>query len=100
MFLTTDDEQLLFLAIFSGLGWFWVDAHDPEGDGIYTESRTRSLLSYNNWSPWEPNFLNSEKCAYVATHSTKWNNNRCSNTVPILCEYDLIWFNCKYIYVI
>ena len=77
-------------AIFLDTWWFWVDAHDSEGDGIYIESRTGSPLSYSNWSPGEPNLFTSEKCAYMGTLSKRWNNNRCSITVPIICEHTLI----------
>ena len=88
--LSTMSPDFIFAALFFEKNWLWVDAHDPEGDGIYSESRTGSRLSYQNWRPQEPNSLTIEKCAYMDTHSTGWNNTPCNNIVPIVCEYDLI----------
>ena len=82
--------NIFFSAIFLDTRWFWVDAHDPDGDGIYTESRTGSPLSFSNWRPGEPNSFTSEKCVYMGTLSKGWNNNQCKETVPILCEHTLI----------
>ena len=74
-----------------GWGWVWVDAHDPDGDGVYIQSRTGLALPFENWKAGEPNNLSVEKCGYLATEYLSWNNVRCGDDVPIVCEYDIVW---------
>ena len=83
--------KICLLAIFKNKGWLWVDAHDPDGDGVYSQSRTGMVLPFNNWSRGEPNNLNVEKCGYMNTQSSAWNNGQCWLNVPIICEYDIAW---------
>ena len=79
------------LAIFSNKGWLWVDAHDPDGDGVYNQSRTGMALPFNNWNAGEPNNWNVEQCGYMNTENSRWNNAQCWYDVPIICEYDIVW---------
>ena len=70
-------------------GWVRVDAHDPNGDRRYTQARTGSLLPYANWLPGEPS--TPGHCVYIGTGGGKWNDEGCDITIPIVCEYDIIW---------
>ena len=88
--LPSTNTYVIFSDLFYQKGWLWVDAYDPEGNGIYTNSRSGSRLAYHNWRTGEPNALATDKCGYMHTRSTGWNNIPCNTNAPIICEYDLI----------
>ena len=68
--------------------WLWVDAYDPNGDNVYTQSRTGLLLPYDNWGTGEPN--GRGQCGYINMYYATWDDTPCSVVVPIICEYDII----------
>ena len=76
-----------FLAIMVSvdIGWVWVDAHDPDGDGVYSQSRTGMVLPFDNWKAGEPNNLGVEQCGYMLTRTLGWNNGQCWLDIPIIC---------------
>ena len=84
-------QTFYVLAAFADHGWFWVDAHDPDGDNQFSQSRTGLALPYSSWASGEPSYIN-QKCAYMDAHTTNWNDVNCGTEIPFICEYNfLIW---------
>ena len=73
----------------NGFDRYWVDAYDPAGNGSYMQSHTGLPLTYFNWQSGEPNYLSLEKCAWMSVQDNKWMNDRCTDSMSVMCEH---WF--------
>ena len=69
-----------------------MDAHDPDGDNQFSQSRTGLALPYSNWRNRQPSSIHT-KCACIYTTTMDWNDVRCGITGPFICEYDLNWIS-------
>jgi len=52
---------------------------------------TVSTMTYTNWHPSEPNYMNGkESCMHLwSAQSYKWNDERCESAFCSVCEVDM-----------
>ncbi|XP_053677345.1 perlucin-like [Anopheles nili] len=61
--------------------WIWISRNKPVG----------SLDGYTNFNSGEPNNLGTsgENCLTI-NYNFQWNDLPCDNTIPYVCEYDIL----------
>jgi hypothetical protein len=66
---------------------WWIGASDigNEGTFVWTDG---SPVTYDNWRPGEPNDIGGEDCVELSTVLEGWNDARCTNPHPFVCEAD------------
>lgn len=63
---------------------FWIGLSDAARENQWKWS-DRTELSFNMWSPGEPNNSGNEDCAHVRPDGN-WNDERCSDKIAFICE--------------
>ena len=85
-----------------GMRNFWIGLNDINHEGRFVWA-SGSTSRYRNWNGKEPNNLGNEDCVQILTNS-KWNDNKCGNGYPYVCEIDTIrdrvaYGDAKYVFV-
>lgn len=69
-----------------GMKYAWIGINDSAQEGRWMLSNGLGAIKYSNWSRGEPNNLGSEHCAMVYGSSGLWNDSKCGNKYPYVCQ--------------
>uniref|UniRef100_A0A3B5A5J2 C-type lectin domain-containing protein n=1 Tax=Stegastes partitus TaxID=144197 RepID=A0A3B5A5J2_9TELE len=79
----TTKEELAFVARIHDRTWLGLSDRKEEGKWLWVDgSRVRTAF----WQTGEPNNSGNEDCVEIINGNEKWNDARCSDNVPWICE--------------
>lgn len=74
-------------------GKVWIGGSDQINEKDLIWSNSGNKITFNQWSPHEPNdFKDNEDCIEMYASNGKWNDMSCGSTNPFVCEKNINWY--------
>lgn len=64
----------------------WIGGSDQNIEDDFIWSRSGNKITFEHWSPREPNNLGDEDCVEMSASNCKWNDKSCDSKIPFICE--------------